>query len=152
MFQKSVLVISYLFMLSGLLSGCSSSKTCGNVNSFADSSLNDNSSLYGAYGPVFFAYDRSDLSQEAKDNLTKQAEAMLANSNAVTLEGHCDDRGTREYNLALGERRAQSVKKYLVSMGVPASRITTISYGKERPAVLGHDEYSHAQNRRVVTK
>ncbi|MDE3037500.1 MAG: peptidoglycan-associated lipoprotein Pal, partial [Pseudomonadota bacterium] len=69
----------------------------------------------------------------------------------VTVEGHCDERGTREYNLALGERRAAAAKKYLVSEGIAAARISTISYGKERPAVIGDDEAAWSQNRRAVT-
>jgi peptidoglycan-associated lipoprotein len=69
----------------------------------------------------------------------------------VTVEGHCDERGTREYNLALGERRAASAKKYLVGAGVAASRVSTISYGKERPAVIGSDESAWSQNRRAVS-
>ena len=69
----------------------------------------------------------------------------------MTVEGHCDDRGTREYNLALGERRATAVKNALVALGVPANRIKTISYGKERPAVVGDNEAAWAQNRRGVT-
>jgi len=68
----------------------------------------------------------------------------------VTLEGHCDERGTREYNLALGERRANSIKNALVQLGVPASRVTTISYGKERPAAMGSNEAAWSQNRRGV--
>ena len=69
----------------------------------------------------------------------------------VTIEGHCDERGTREYNLALGERRANSVKNYLVALGVNANRVQTISYGKERPENAGHDEIAFSQNRRGVT-
>jgi peptidoglycan-associated lipoprotein len=69
----------------------------------------------------------------------------------VTIEGNCDERGTREYNLALGERRATSVRQYLIAQGVPAARIKTISYGKERPDVVGSDEASWARNRRGVT-
>jgi peptidoglycan-associated lipoprotein len=69
----------------------------------------------------------------------------------ATIEGHCDERGTREYNLALGERRANAAKNYLVSLGVSADRLTTISYGKERPVALGSDEASWAKNRRAVT-
>jgi peptidoglycan-associated lipoprotein len=69
----------------------------------------------------------------------------------VTIEGHCDERGTREYNLALGERRANSVKNVLIALGIPAQRVSTISYGKERPAVVGSTEAAWAQNRRGVT-
>ena len=70
---------------------------------------------------------------------------------SITVEGHCDERGTREYNLALGERRATAVKNFLVALGVDANRIATISYGKERPDALGHNEAAWAQNRRGVT-
>jgi len=69
----------------------------------------------------------------------------------VTIEGHCDERGTRDYNIALGERRANAAKNYLASLGIDAGRITTVSYGKERPAALGSDEAAWAQNRRAVT-
>lgn len=101
---------------------------------------------------VFFAYDSSDLAPEARDTLNRQVEWLNRYPNLqITVEGHSDERGTREYNLALGERRATSVKNYLVSMGVPASRVNTISYGKERPAVVGDDAASWAQNRRGVT-
>lgn len=102
---------------------------------------------------VFFGYDRYDLSPEARATLEKQAQWVNQYSGVtITVEGHCDERGTREYNLALGERRANSVKNYLVALGVDAGRIQTISYGKERPAVPGSDESSWAQNRRGVTK
>ena len=101
---------------------------------------------------VFFAFDRSDISPEAQQTLTRQAEWLRRYPNVtVTIEGHCDERGTREYNLALGERRAQAVKNVLVALGIPASRISTISYGKERPAVVGSTEEAYAQNRRAVT-
>jgi peptidoglycan-associated lipoprotein len=96
---------------------------------------------------VLFAYDSSELSANARDILGKQAEWMNYHSRTrFTIEGHCDERGTREYNLALGERRATAVKNYLVALGVPASRLDTISYGKERPVSAG----DHAQNRRGV--
>ena len=101
---------------------------------------------------VFFAYDSSDLAPEARDTLNRQVEWLNRYPNlAITVEGHSDERGTREYNIALGDRRATAVKNYLVSMGVPTSRINTISYGKERPAVVGSDAASWAQNRRGVT-
>jgi peptidoglycan-associated lipoprotein len=101
---------------------------------------------------VFFAFDRADISPEAQQTLARQADWLRRYPNvAVTIEGHCDERGTREYNLALGERRAQAVKNVLVATGIPASRISTISYGKERPAVVGSTEEAYAQNRRAVT-
>jgi len=101
---------------------------------------------------VFFGFDKSDLSTEAQATLDRQAAWLKKYSTAkVTIEGHCDERGTREYNLALGERRATAAKNYLVAAGIPAGRITTISYGKERPAVVGSNEAAWAQNRRAVT-
>jgi peptidoglycan-associated lipoprotein len=101
---------------------------------------------------VFFSFDGYDLSPEAQATLTKQSSWLQKYQNvAVTVEGHADERGTREYNLALGDRRANSVRNYLIANGVQPSRITTISYGKERPAVPGHDESAWAQNRRAVT-
>ena len=101
---------------------------------------------------VFFAFDRSDITPEAQEILARQADWLRRYPNVtVTIEGHCDERGTREYNLALGERRAQAVKNVLVASGIPPSRITTISYGKERPAVVGSSEEAYAQNRRAVT-
>ncbi len=100
---------------------------------------------------VFFDFDSSVINAEGQATLQKQAEWLKNNSTNVTVEGHCDERGTREYNLALGERRANAAKRYLVSLGVPANRIQTVSYGKERPAVVGSDESAWAQNRRAVT-
>lgn len=101
---------------------------------------------------VFFGFDKSDLTAEARATLDRQA-AWLKQypSLKVTMEGHCDERGTREYNLALGERRAAAAKNYLVAAGVSAERVKTVSYGKERPAVLGSNEAAWAQNRRAVT-
>jgi peptidoglycan-associated lipoprotein len=101
---------------------------------------------------VLFDYDRSDLSQEDRDTLQKQAQ-WLARYPQVTLvvEGHADERGTREYNLALGARRAASVKEFLTSLGVAAARLETISYGKERPMCAESTEACWAQNRRGVS-
>ena len=101
---------------------------------------------------IFFGYDRFDLSVDARMILERQAEWLARYPNiTVTIEGHADERGTREYNLALGERRANSVRNYLVALGVEPSRVGTISYGKERPAVPGSNESSWTQNRRGVT-
>jgi peptidoglycan-associated lipoprotein len=101
---------------------------------------------------VFFGYDSYELTTDAQATLERQA-TWLKTYPAVTIvvEGHCDERGTREYNLALGERRAAAVANYLVALGVDPNRIQTISYGKERPAVDGHDETAWSQNRRGVT-
>jgi len=101
---------------------------------------------------VFFAFDSSELSAESRTTLEKQAFWLRKYPQAtVSVEGHCDERGTREYNLALGERRAAAARDYLVSLGVDPSRVATISYGKERPTVLGSNEEAWAQNRRSVT-
>jgi peptidoglycan-associated lipoprotein len=100
---------------------------------------------------VFFAFDSSSLNDEAKEALNKQVEVLKENPTiTVTVEGYCDARGTREYNLALGERRANAVKSYLVQKGINANRIGVVSYGKERPAVIGDSEEAYAQNRRAV--
>jgi peptidoglycan-associated lipoprotein len=101
---------------------------------------------------VFFALNHSDLSGEARQTLNKQAAWLKRYSSVrVTIEGHCDERGTREYNMALGARRANSARAYLVALGVEPGRIQTVSYGAERPAVLGTGESVWAQNRRAVT-
>lgn len=100
---------------------------------------------------VFFEYDSSEITDEARATLAKQAEWLMHYPRVrLSVEGHCDERGTREYNLALGERRANAVKNYLIALGVPASRMRTISYGKERPAVVGNGESTWSQNRRGV--
>ena len=101
---------------------------------------------------VFFGYDRFDLTAAARATLERQAQWLREYPNRrIVVEGHADERGTREYNLALGERRANAVKNYLVAVGVSPSRVSTISYGKEQPAVLGATEAAWAQNRRGVT-
>lgn len=101
---------------------------------------------------VFFALNSSVISSEGQATLNRQAAWLKSNGNVnVTVEGHADERGTREFNLALGERRANAAKEYLVNNGVPASRIETTSYGKERPAVVGSNEAAWSQNRRAVT-
>ena len=101
---------------------------------------------------VFFAFNRSDITAESQQILQRQAEWLRRYANvSVTIEGHCDERGTREYNLALGERRANAAKNVLVAAGIPASRISTISYGKERPIVPGSTEEAYAKNRVAIT-
>ena len=102
---------------------------------------------------VHFGFDSAALSEEAQENLRDIAEFTKSNIHRIdglTIEGHCDERGTREYNLALGERRAVSAKRYLVGLGVDADMINTISYGKERPVDPRHNERAWQRNRRAV--
>jgi len=108
--------------------------------------LNRNSPLK----PVFFDLDSSDLSPEAQRALDENAATIKKYPSwAVTIEGHCDERGTAEYNLALGERRSVAARAYLVSLGIPADRVRTVSYGKEFPFDPGHDEAAFRKNRRA---
>lgn len=101
---------------------------------------------------VFFAFDKANLSQESIDVLKAQARYLKENADkTVIIQGHTDDRGTREYNIGLGERRANAVRRYLITQGVAAERIEVISFGKEQPAVVGANEDAWAQNRRAVT-
>src|SRR5947209_6250406 len=108
--------------------------------------LNRNSPLK----PVFFELDRSDLNADNQKTLDGNAVLLKRYPTwAVTIEGHCDERGTAEYNLALGERRAVAARAYLVSLGIPADRLRVVSYGKEFPFDPGHDENAYAKNRRA---
>ena len=101
---------------------------------------------------IFFALNEYDVDAEDQATLQSQAAWLQQNPSVrVTIEGHADERGTRDYNIALGERRANAAKNYLASLGIDPGRITTVSYGKERPAALGSDEAAWAQNRRAVT-
>ncbi len=99
---------------------------------------------------IFFEYDRSDILPEYRNVVMAHARYLVSNPNqSVTLEGHGDERGSREYNIALGERRAESIKRMFTASGVPSNQILTISYGEERPAVAGAAESAWAKNRRV---
>ena len=99
---------------------------------------------------VYFGYDRSEIRPEFKDILNAHAQYLVANPQAsVSLEGHCDERGTVEYNLALGERRANTVKRYLVVQGVNPNQLESVSFGEERPAVVGSDDSAWSKNRRT---
>jgi len=108
--------------------------------------INKNSPLK----PAFFAYDSDTLDDPARRALTDNAQVLKTNGTwVITIEGHCDERGTPEYNLALGDRRALAAKSFLLSLGIPADRLKTVSYGKEFPFDPGHDEDSWSQNRRA---
>ena len=100
---------------------------------------------------VYFAFDSAILSPEAKDRLKKQAEWLVAHSNVIaTIEGHCDERGSKNYNLALGLRRAEAAERFLIAQGVDKSRLTIVTYGKDRPEVEGHNQNAWRLNRRAV--
>jgi peptidoglycan-associated lipoprotein len=99
--------------------------------------------------PVYFDFDKSNIREDQRPRVTKNADYLKENPAVkVRIEGNCDERGTSEYNMALGERRAQSAKKYLMNLGIHEDRMHTISFGEEKPLLRGHDEYSWAQNRR----
>ena len=101
---------------------------------------------------VYFNFNESSLDGQAKSDLQRQADWLKENPNAlIVIEGRCDERGTREYNLALGEQRANAARSYLIAKGIEANRIRTISYGKDKPVVFGSDEASWAKNRSATT-
>ena len=103
-----------------------------------------------AFESIYFDFDKSDLSRDARNVLSKNAEILLKSKPTVKIQvaGNCDERGSAEYNLALGERRAKSAQQYLITLGVAPDRLSIISYGKEKPAVEGNDEAAWAKNRR----
>ena len=104
----------------------------------------------GALKTVYFDFNSAGLSSETKETLNNNAQFLKANAKLkIQVEGHCDERGGVQFNLALGEKRAKGVREYLTAQGVEASRITTISFGKERPVAFGHDEAAWGQNRRA---
>lgn len=99
---------------------------------------------------VYFDYDSSVLRQDAQVTLSQQLESLTEDDSPIVIEGHADERGTREYNIGLGARRANEVRNYLLSKGIDYERMTTVSYGKDKPAVEGHDESAWSKNRRAV--
>jgi len=132
--------------------GAQGAKTAVKSDAVAKPAKGSQEDLVASVGDrVFFDFDKSDLKAEARATIENQAEWLKSNPGVtVTIEGHCDERGTREYNLALGDRRANAVRSYLVALGIDANRISTISYGKERPEVLGSNDWAWSQNRRGV--
>ncbi len=136
-------------------SSASSSEASGSTGSTsADNDMQTPDEMLAKVGStVYFGYDQSILTAEGQATLDRQAAFLKENPTIrIVIEGHCDERGTREYNLALGDRRASAARDYLVAKGVNASRLTTISYGKERPAVGGSNDTSYALNRRSMSK
>ena len=120
------------------------------VSAVSESGYSDSDSL--SESTIYFEYDKYNLSASAVSEIRGLAKSIKSNSSRVRIEGHCDERGTREYNLALGERRANAVSELLQVNGVPSISITTVSYGEERPVVYGSNESSWSKNRRAVVK
>lgn len=152
--KKTALAIASTLLLLTACGDSSSDGSAGGAGGYGsaphDGSQADLSTNVG--DRVFFDLDSSVITGEGQATLERQAAWLKQYGSVnVVIEGHCDERGTREYNLALGERRATATKNYLVNLGIPASRVSTISYGKERPAVMGSDESAWGQNRRAVT-
>lgn len=131
-------------------SSATTSSTTSSSSSIASGSQQD--LVVNVGDRVFFDFDRFDLDQLARETLERQAAWLKSNPGVViTVEGHCDERGTREYNLGLGDRRANAAKDYLVALGVAPGRVTTVSYGNERPVAMGSNEDAWKQNRRSVS-
>ena len=169
MFQRllAMCVVAFLFtacetasnVAGDSASGSSSSSTtaAGSTSSSASSSttatqMSDAEKLAQVGNTVYFGFDSSELAGEAQATLDRQAAFLNVNPTVVVIiEGHADERGTREYNLALGDRRAVAVRDYLLAKGLNAARVRTVSYGKERPAVSGSNEQAWAKNRRAAT-
>lgn len=178
MFQRLIALFAAAFFLAACetasqtdsASGSDSSASTTTASSSASSTSSDSSSTGSASAPelteketteaalaevgntVYFSYDSSTLSSVAQGILDRQAAFLKANpSITVTIEGHADERGTREYNLALGDRRASASRDYLLAKGINAARVRTVSYGKERPAVAGSTKVAWAKNRRAAT-
>ena len=162
--QKIIISIISLFLLASCetatqdvlkdASGKASAATAkaGSASIFGSAKQTPADKLIAVGDRVLFDYDSSELSSEAKLTLDKQSRFLRVNSDLTfTIEGHCDERGTREYNLALGEKRATAVRDYLVIEGISPDRIRVISYGKEKPAVVGSNDMAWSKNRRAVT-
>jgi peptidoglycan-associated lipoprotein len=159
MFQK---LIGVFFALV-LIAGCSSSKEKGNESAVSEGNstsismptagVNEASELRAMVerlgNVVYFGFDQSNITPESEEVLNAHSKLLKSTGASVVLEGNTDDRGTREYNMALGERRGKSVADYMVMQGVAPSQLEVVSFGKERPAVQGNDEAAWAKNRRV---
>jgi peptidoglycan-associated lipoprotein len=151
--NKNLKNISLIVFTTLILSACSTAKKAGNIDGDVYSGTATVEYLAsGVPDRVFFATNKSTLTTKSRETLRKQATYLRKNKNLnVTIEGHADERGTREYNLALGERRANAAKDYLMTYGISGKRISTISYGKEKPINPGSDPLAWSQNRRSVT-
>ena len=153
MFNKNLKNILLVIFATLILNACSTAKKSGNID--GDVYTGKETVKYLASGVpdrIFFATNKSSLTTASRATLRKQATYLRKNKNLnVTIEGHADERGTREYNLALGERRANAAKDYLMTYGISGKRISVISYGKEKPVNPASTPLSWSQNRRSVT-
>ena len=162
MFQRILAIVAATFLLAACetasqVSGDSASTSASNTasSSSASSSAADKTpaeKLAQVGDTVNFDFDSAELTVSARSTLNRQSAFLSLNPDLmIVIEGHADERGTREYNLALGDRRATAVRDYLVAKGINSARVRTVSYGKERPAVAGSDEAAWAKNRRAAT-
>jgi len=164
MFQRILAVVAVTFLIAACetasqVSGDSASNTASSSAASSSSSSSSASAektsaekLAQVGDTVNFDFDSAELTVSARSTLNRQSAFLSVNPDLmIVIEGHADERGTREYNLALGERRATAVRDYLVAKGINAARVRTVSYGKERPAVSGSDEAAWAKNRRATT-
>ena len=153
MFNKNLKNILLVIFATLILSACSTAKKSGNIDGDVYTGKETVKILAsGVPDRVFFATNKSSLTTAARETLRKQATYLRKNKNLnVTIEGHADERGTREYNLALGERRANAARDYLMTYGISGKRISVISYGKEKPVNPAGTPLAWSQNRRSVT-
>ena len=152
MFNKNLKNVLLVIFASFILSACSTAKKSGDVSDVYTGKETVKYLASGVPDRVFFATNKSSLTTAARETLRKQATYLRKNKKLnVTVEGHADERGTREFNLALGERRANAVKDYLMTYGISGKRISVISYGKERPVNTESTPLAWSQNRRSVT-
>jgi peptidoglycan-associated lipoprotein len=161
MFGRQIKIIGVMVLTAGLMISCSSKKKNGDAddgsgaqditstNMNFDPTGSDSGTIAGL-NTIHFPYDQAILDETNKQKLNANAEWIKSKGNVVVqIEGHCDSRGSVEYNLALGERRAKAVKSYLVSLGVKADKLRVVSYGEEKPVVQGETDEAYAQNRRA---
>lgn len=164
MLNKSLRALVITSLTAVMLTACSSTKkkedssvatSGGGAVAVENTAMNfdaqgSDSGKISGLNTVNFEYDKSLLTKDAKEKLAGNAQWMKTNPNVnIQIEGHCDSRGSIEYNLALGERRAKSVKDYMLSLGIPTGRLSIISYGKEKPLAMGDGEADHMKNRRA---
>lgn len=159
-------MVAVIAVVSGLMTGCSSNKPAEDIESpmdamtdSMDTSGTEDTSVVVEQDPMeyvsnvfYFEFDSAMLTSEARSALLLHAEDLKATGRSVRLEGHADERGSREYNMALGERRANAVRDFLVLQGVSRAQLETISYGEESPAQMGNSEFSWSKNRRTELK